>query len=374
MGARASVVERESSDRDQLVGVIDCDVHPLIPPGLKTLFPYLSLPWRKRLEPYADHEVGMGRARHLRGDGVLSRDATPPSGGPPGSDPRFMVDHLLDPHGIARAVLFPIQASYVNVLTDPDEAAVLATAYNDYMVEHWLSVDPRYRLAMTVAPQDPLLAAAEIRRLATTKNVVAIWLPTVNILLGNRHYNPIYEAAQDADLVITCHENIGAGMFQGNATFAGGQPNSYCEQFCVVSQLAMGHIASLIFEGTFERFPRLRVAFVEYGWTWLPSLMWRMDSTWKAGRKTVPWVKRTPSEYVLDHIRFTSEPALEPPNPTYLRHTLEMMSADRTLLFATDYPHWDADEPSRVFNEVPEDLRQRIFRDSAIDLFGERIL
>jgi predicted TIM-barrel fold metal-dependent hydrolase len=130
----------------------------------------------------------------------------------------------------------------------------------------------------------------------------------------------------------------------------------------------------MIFEGTFERYPRLKVVFAEYGFAWVPSLLWRMDQTWQSARRAVPWVKRPPSEYVADHVRFTTEPVIEFATPEYRNLTLHGMAAERTLLFSSDYPHWDCDDPSLVLKGVSSELRERIFRQNAAETFGGRLV
>ena len=46
-----------------------------------------------------------------------------------------------------------------------------------------------------------------------------------------------------------------------------------------------------------------------------------------------------------------------------------MMQAEKTLMFASDYPHWDFDNPRHVFQEAPEDLRRRIFFENASEIY-----
>ena len=84
----------------------------------------------------------------------------------------------------------------------------------------------------------------------------------------------------------------------------------------------------------------------------------------------MPWLTSKPSQMVLEHVRLTTQPMEEPERPEYLLQILEMVHADRTLLFSTDYPHWDNDFPERTLTGISRGLRQRIFFDNAAELFG----
>ncbi len=90
-------------------------------------------------------------------------------------------------------------------MPDPDVAAIIASAYNDWLAETRLAADDRYRGTLVVGAQDPALAVKEIRRSAANLRFVAVLLPLTNILMGQRHYYPIYEAAAEFGLPITVH-------------------------------------------------------------------------------------------------------------------------------------------------------------------------
>jgi predicted TIM-barrel fold metal-dependent hydrolase len=351
--------------------VIDCDVHPIIAGPIGVIFPYLATSWQRRLDPYRNSEIYgplPGRGAHWA-PGVGRADATPPDGGPAGSDPAFLKAQHLDAHNIEAAVLLNIQASRVSGFTNPDDAAAVAHGYNEALADKWLSSDRRLRLAMNVAPQDPQLAAAEIRAFGRRPGVVGVWMPVLNISLGDRHYYPIYEAAVEMALPIVLHSNGTQGTIYGGPTFALGNPTSEAEKHSQLMEFGISGVSSLVFEGVFERYKELRFVFTEYGWTWLAALLWRMDETWKPSRKLVPWVRRPPSEYVFDHIRLTSQPALDPPTQKHLEFMLDIINADRTLLYSSDYPHWDADEPEFPFRNLPLDRQQRLMHDNAAAVY-----
>jgi predicted TIM-barrel fold metal-dependent hydrolase len=355
--------------------VIDCDIHPVAIHNLGVLMPYLSKGWQRLIDDRAHLPLlTQLPGRSPRFGDLLKVDATPPKGGPPGSDPEYLLEHHVDRHGIQVGLLIALEVAYLNTWTNPDEAAALAAAANDFLAEQWLTVDDRFRLAMNVAPHDAHLAAAEIRRFGGHDQVSAVFLPLINKHLGHRDFFPIYEAAQELGLTVVVHPDGTEGDYHGCPNFAVGTPPSRHERYSLLIQFGQSNLANIIFEGLFERFPRLKIVFVEYGWTWVPSALWRLDATWKAGRKTTPWVKRSPTEYVLDHVRFTTEPATEPPSEREALQILEMMHAERTLLFSSDYPHWDGDEdPETLFKTAPAALRHRIMRENAIEAFGERL-
>jgi predicted TIM-barrel fold metal-dependent hydrolase len=354
---------------------IDADVHPLIDAPLKTglpgsgfftgIRPYLTASQQRHFDlrkqlPYPRYELPFGN---------FSQDAVPPGGGPPGSDPHFTIEQHIEPHGVAAAILSSLEAAYLTALPAADDTVVLSAALNNYLVDNWLSVDPRFKLAIGITPKDPTASAAEIRRLAANDQVVAVFLPSSDILMGNRHFHPVYDAAQECGLPIYHHVGSGEGDFRGAAPLPGGQPSYFSERRAIFSTIAQANISSLVFEGTFERFPQLKFVFVEWGFAWAPPLMWSMDARWRGLRPDTPWVKRPPSEYVLDHVRWTTQPLDEPETQQHLLAVLDMVHADKTILFSTDYPHWDNEFPDRVLQGIPPALKQRMLHANALETF-----
>ena len=77
-----------------------------------------------------------------------------------------------------------------------------------------------------------------------------------------------------------------------------GWPSTYLEEYVGMSQVFQAQVLSLVSEGVFDQFPDLRVALIETGVTWMPSLMWRFDKEWRGLRSLTPWVKQPPSAYI----------------------------------------------------------------------------
>jgi uncharacterized protein len=363
---------RSAPDPRTTVRVVDADAHPTITGGVTTLLPYLSKARAERVAHYGPLP-GMAGYRHPAGS-TARADAAGPDGSPPGADPVWFAEDLLDRWRIDRVLLNCTQQINVRVVPNADDAAAFAAAFNDLLAERWLSVDGRFRLAMGVAPQDPQLAAAEIRRFGPTRGVAAVLLPLLDVLMGQRHYYPIYEAALEQDLPIMVHPSATEVGYVGAPATAGGKPSSYFERHTALPQIYQANLISLIAEGVFERFPALRVLMAEAGYAWLPHVMWRLDKNWMGLRREVPWVKRPPSEYILEHVRLTTQPLEEPRDPAHVAQILDMVQAHRTLLFSSDYPHWDNDMPDFAWGGVEPALRSRVLGETACELFGARIV
>ena len=101
---------------------------------------------------------------------------------------------------------------------------------------------------------------------------------------------------------------------------------------------------------------------------WAVPLMWHMDVDWKAIGDQTPWLKRKPSEYFREHIRIGTQPMHEPPKTEQVYQMLEMLHADETLIFCTDFPHFDWNDPVTVLPKLDDHTRQRIFADNALDM------
>jgi uncharacterized protein len=354
--------------------IIDCDMHPAAN-SIQDFLPFVREEgWRKRFSSKEFTLSGRAMERYYHpGGGTLREDTKPPEGGIPGSDPAFSRTDYLDPFEVEMALMLPIQGAAIGAWTDPVAATVFAVACNDYFVEKWASVDSRYRLAAVVSPLDPLAAAEEVRRHKDDPRVIAVFLPLINTLMGNRHYYPIYEAASECGMPVVIHPTGSEGCYLGTPVLAGGVPRSYAERRVLLPQVGQSSVNSMVFEGVFERYPDLKLVVNEYGFSWALPLLWRMDKEWTSFRYDVPWMKSSPSEYVIEHVRFTTQPIDEPPVAKQLWQLMESMSAERTLLFSSDYPHWDTDPPELILKRLPEKLRAPLARDNALELFSARL-
>jgi predicted TIM-barrel fold metal-dependent hydrolase len=361
---------KPAASGETTVRLVDCDVHQDLV-DWNELQPYLDPAWWDRIAP-AGPPFGARSYSNVRGH-ILSEDMINPATGKPADDPGWVERLLFDTHGVDVGILTSDILS-LSSLPNMYLASALARAYNDWTLEKWVRPHQRFKGSIIVAPQDPEAAVAEIERLGDDPGVVQVLIFSgAEMPYGKKRYHPIWEAAARHGLPVAMHsggEQVGiapAGTLAGSVSY-------YFEHHALHPQSAQTHLVSLVSEGVFEKYPNLKFLFVEHGFSWLPHIMWRLDKDFKGNRSEAPWLKRLPSEYILENCRFSTQPIDEPSKPEHLLQIFDMVEADRTILFASDFPHWDFDDPKRAFRHVPAILRERIFVGNAVDLYGERLL
>ncbi len=365
MATESATLGHEDTPQSSTSGLIDCDIHPW--PTMESLARFLPERRRRQFEVggmrVASEVFYVVRPRRMG----VRLDAFPPSGGRPGSDPEYLREQLLDQWNVEIGILNPQQQMMLGN-QPPDLAHAITRAINECMAEDWLDTDPRLRASICIPLENGELAAEEIRRWADEPRFVQVLGNIRNREpLGNRRYWRIYEAAVEHDLPVAFH----VGGLSGNMMTGAGFP-SYCfEDHSGYAQAFQAQAISLVVEGVFEHFPTLRIIWEEGGFSWAGPLAWRLDSSWSLLREEVPDLQRKPSEYLMEHFWYTTQPIEEPPKPEYLVQCIEQFGLGDRLLFSSDYPHWDFDAPSTVLPAaVPDPLRKAILGGNAKRLYG----
>jgi predicted TIM-barrel fold metal-dependent hydrolase len=244
-------------------------------------------------------------------------------------------------------------------------AAALCSAVNDWIVRELLDRDPRLRASIVLPSQNIDHAVREIERLAHDRRFVQVLMLVMgDALAGGRRYWPIYQAAEKHGLAVGLH----AGSTFRHAPTYSGWPSYQVEDYVASSTGFENVLVSFIAEGVFQKFPKLKLVCIESGFTWLPTLLWRINKEWRGVRAEVPWIDRAPADIVRDHVRFTLQPVDAPPGDKLIR-TLEHIGSDRVLLFSTDYPHWQFDGEDALPDGLPETTLQRMMVDNAMDTY-----
>lgn len=334
--------------------LIDADVH-VRTPRVEELFPYLSAHWVEHFTQTLDH--GPGVEYYPKGQPLTAPEA--------GSSLQRLRADLFDAAGVAVAVASCLYA--VDGVHNPDAAAALAAAANDWLTHEWLQPEPRLRGSVVVPIQIPALAAAEIERVAQRPGFVQVLIPArTEHPLGSRLFHPLWESIERHELVAGVHFG-GAPVMPPTPT---GWPSYFIEEYAAMAQVFATQLSSLIVEGVFDAFPKLRVAFLESGFTWLPAHLWRMDKEWKNLRRLVPWVRRPPSEYVRRHLRLGIQPLDAPPAASRMREVVEQLGGEGMLLYTSDYPHAHAADPGAgLLAHLPSAGQAMIRSDNARALY-----
>jgi uncharacterized protein len=368
----AAVQDGNVAEPPRELSLVDCDVHPLVH-DMTDIARRMSTRAARRINLVGNAGVpGREPNRVLHPTGPLRHDAVPPGGGPAGSDPAFARDQWLDRYDVSAAILVPIQAAAVVTWADETVVGEYLSAINDHLLERWTGLDARFRVAVSVSPHDGDTAVREVERLAGVPGVAAVNFPLADVSPGRPAFYKLFEACEEHGLPLLMHPTGSEGNFASAPTFAGGIVRTYPEHHAMLGQSGHAATASMVLSGTLQRFPRLKLVLAEFGCSWAGPLMWRMDTAWE--RHGHQDLEMPPSEYVVRQVRFTTQPFDEPREPRRVAAVLEEIQAEKTLLFSSDYPHWDTDDPAVILkSRIPAALRDRVATQTAIETFGERL-
>lgn len=191
---------------------------------------------------------------------------------------------------------------------------------------------------------------------------------------------PVWELAQEAGLPVVFHVGGGAPLLDPHyfenglppvPDFHGGAENFRSVDYVAIPGPPMQTLATLIFDGVLERFPRLKFGVIEQGAVWVPSWMRNMDTAVEAFRKNEERLRKLslmPSEYVRRQVRVTPYSA-EP-----VGWIIEQ-SGPEVCLFSSDWPHVEGGRnPVKRFEAsmtgLDENARARFYCDNFADLMG----
>ncbi len=246
----------------------------------------------------------------------------------------------MDRDGIERGLLFPSAGLYLPSVQEEGYAAALCRAYNNWLYDY-CGADRKRLMGVGVVPvQDVKLAIEETKRVVNELGFRGIFVrpnPVKGRNIDDAYYDPLYKTVVDLGVPLLVHEGSGAFLPTAGADrFAGQWFFTHTISHPLEQMLAS---LALICRGALERNPELQVVFLESGAGWLPYWLWRMDEHYEILPFQVPWLKMKPSDYFRRQC-FTSFEADE----TRLGDVIDTIGAGR-VLFASDYPHWDATFP-----------------------------
>jgi len=186
----------------------------------------------------------------------------------------------------------------------------------------------------------------------------------LDVLWGNRKYDPIYAAAQDVGMPLLLHSvTVTHPVFPfNNHSF----DTELARHATSHTFSIMANLVDMVTRGTFVRFPEVRFAVAEAGVAWMPWLMLKLDKEYLERRKDVPFLKYPPSHY-LKEVYVSTQPIEEPENLQDIVTLIDLYDGEDKTLFASDWPHHDFDHPMKI-DQIPfsEQARRKIFGENAL--------
>ena len=275
----------------------------------------------------------------------------------------------MDRDGVEAEVLYSEVSAFRSFGLVKGDWRPISRAFTDHLSD-FAAVDPN-RLA--VSYQVPIIdidyAVAEVLRLAAL-GARSVHLPNFPSEFGlpdyhEARYDPLWAALSETDIAISHHLGTAPHLY---SVFQR-DPTPQAGIFTSLPALSLAEvIAWWILTGTLERFPKLKIVFVEPSLYWVPGFLSRLDIK-AAGVYDFPGLTMAPSEYFRRNMAVTF---MDDEYGLRLRHDLGV----ENILWSTDFPHpattWPNSQAvvARQFADVPDDERELICAGNAARLYN----
>jgi predicted TIM-barrel fold metal-dependent hydrolase len=268
--------------------------------------------------------------------------------------------------GIDVTVLFPTVMLELGLHPQIEVEAAVARAYARWMTTRVLPVEPSIKTLLYLPFNDPEASLRLVEDFSQHPGVVGFLVTSVRYrAVHDNAYMKLYAALE--------RRNMPLGFHAAYHWFD--RSMELLNRFISVHALGfpfyhMVHMTNWVINGLPERFPGLKVIWIEGGLAWVPFLMQRLDNEYMMRSSEAPLLKRKPSDYMRD-MYYTSQPMEYTGDLGGLRTTFQMINAQTQLLYASDYPHWDFDLPSRIYDLpfLTEQAKRQILGGNARRLF-----
>jgi hypothetical protein len=267
--------------------------------------------------------------------------------------------------GIDYQIVFPTALLALGMHPDPVVETHMAWAYSRWLTEEILPHSPGVKTMLYLPMNQPQACVKFVEKFGDHPGVVGFMVTSARYApVHDNAYMPLYRAIEETGLPLSFHAiyHQRERMFEGMNRFI----SVHALGFIVYNLV---HIMNMIVNGIPERFPKLKLLWIESGLAWIPFMMQRLDNEYLMRANEAPLLKKLPSEYMKE-MYYTSQP-IENQNLEALELTMKMMNAETQLLFSSDYPHWDFNLPSAIWDLpfLDENAKRRILGINAWELF-----
>ncbi|HXF54518.1 MAG TPA: amidohydrolase family protein [Hyphomicrobiaceae bacterium] len=254
-------------------------------------------------------------------------------------------ERWMDAMSVDYSCLFPTGMLNVGLHPLKEMEVDLCWAYNRWLTEKVLPESNGRMFSMLCLPfSDPDASLRQVETFGDRKGVKGFMVTTVRTLpVHDNAYMKVYRAMEERGLALSFHSgpNWGEPVFRGLNRFI----SVHALGFSFYNIL---HCTNWVINGMGERFPKLPVIWIESGVAWIPFLMQRLDHEYMLRSSECPLLKKKPSEYMRD-MYYSTQP-IEIQDLDMLEETFRMIKAETQLLYSSDYPHWDFDLPSAIYD------------------------
>jgi uncharacterized protein len=285
----------------------------------------------------------------------------------PGARTAGLAGRAMDMLSIDYQVLFPGLMLNLGLHPVKEFEVAVSRAYAHWLTERVIPEDPSIKTMLSLPFNDPRASLRLVEEFADAPGVVGFMVTAARYKpVHDNEYMPLYRALEQRGLPLGFHAAYNRHE----------QSMETLNKFISVHSLGFTftnliHLTNWVVNGLPVRFPGLDVIWIESGLAWVPFIMQRLDHEWNMRSSEAPLLTRAPSTYIRE-MYFTSQPMEYPDDLRILELTFEMIDAENRLLYSSDYPHWDFDVPSRIYDLpfLSEEGKRRILGLNAARLFG----
>ncbi len=276
---------------------------------------------------------------------------------------------VLDADGVDAEMLYPPQRAVLTFMKNKDRDAHLAgvRAYDRWLKDGFCAPDPDRLIGIFQIPNVGIeTSVAELERAKRDgfRGVALSSWPSGGDELRAED-DPFWDAAAQLDMPVSIHILLAAQQQKLGSTNKGSVAIG-----ASAFMYSMPILVEMIFQGVFDRFPKLRLALVEVGVGWIPHFLEMVDDRyWRNRHWTNTTVKKVPSQYFRDHVLATF---IVDRNGISVRHQVGV----ENMAWSTDFPHHGNDWPysrrtiDSLFTDVPAEERRKIVCTNAARFWG----
>jgi predicted TIM-barrel fold metal-dependent hydrolase len=284
--------------------------------------------------------------------------------------------HAMDVDGVDYSVLYPTVAGLAGEafarLTDADLELACVQAYNDWLIDEWASISPRF-IPQCITPLWPIDATVKEVRRAVARGHRGVVYPAVPMLLrevphiNEPDYDPLWATCQELQVPVCFHAGASTAMqFPAYSDLSPGLASALAALTRPVSSVQV--VANFLYSRILMRFPTLKVVFAETTLSWGAYEIETADHQFERQRLHLEGYDMTPSQMFHRQCYMTG---------WYDRVAVESrryLGVDN-ILWSTNFPQATSTWPTtqeyvaKNFTGVPADERAQMLWGNAAQLY-----